>query len=269
MPDGWGYAAGEGAEAFSNALWPTLNYQVSRAQQQLQAGIEKEKLRLQQEQAKLEAEATRVAINQGNFALTKANFELEKAKQIEEDVQKAAEKLHPAPQMTEITKSVKAGKKMGFPKFQQMREKVKGERAFARLQAREAPGQFAKSLKDKETDLKSTDQLRAQVLENPSDFPKELHDYFTKGKETDQTAQYLRVYGQYYKDYLDREENLPIMNIMRESQGLPPLPEMTFAQYTQNIISQFGQAMGAPISGGKVTISPKDEIIFNLGGEEE
>jgi hypothetical protein len=114
MPDGWGYAAGEGAEAFSNALWPTLNYQVSRAQQQLQAGIEKEKLRLQQERAKLEAEATRVSIAQGNQALNQANYRLEKSQEKEKDIEELAKTLFPdaeqGPRKKEFYQKKKAGR---------------------------------------------------------------------------------------------------------------------------------------------------------------
>lgn len=49
MPEGLGRALGAGAEAFQGALLPTLNYRMAIAQNQLQAGMQKERLAMDKE----------------------------------------------------------------------------------------------------------------------------------------------------------------------------------------------------------------------------
>lgn len=55
--EGTGFALGEGAEAFQGALFPTLNYRIARAQQQLQVGMQKERLAMDKEKQAISIQA--------------------------------------------------------------------------------------------------------------------------------------------------------------------------------------------------------------------
>lgn len=60
---GWGEAIGEGAEAFSQALHPTMSYNIAKAQQQIQAGIQKERLEMDKELQAMQMERLQLTVD--------------------------------------------------------------------------------------------------------------------------------------------------------------------------------------------------------------
>lgn len=68
MPEGLGYALGEGAEAFSGTFSSTRNYKIAIAQQQLQVSMQKERLAMDQQRQAMEMETMQQALDRSNIA---------------------------------------------------------------------------------------------------------------------------------------------------------------------------------------------------------
>lgn len=83
-----------------------------------------------------------------------------------------------------------------------------------------------------------------------------------KGKSPDISL--LRLYGGFQKDFLDYQSKLPITNMLRQSQGLEPLPEIrTLEEYVLNIIPKKQGATQIAVPGLlDGTIAPEDSALF-------
>lgn len=285
---GWGYAAGEGAEAFAGSLQGMLNYRLARAQQQMQVGIEKERLRLDQQKAILDQERIDQDIRQSqayieNLAAETGRKEKELAmkERIQKTAETTAESKFPKPTTADVMGQAKKGR--GFPTS--ALEK-KGKEQFAKRE--EFVGRVMTEGFPKENPL-SYSELKADVILRPDKYSKETRDFFMTRNSQDGSTQEERYIERLLDPDVSEEkkklirqvmnideiDSVPIDDINKVLNNLYPISPVTgkranlpedmnpgsfeFLQHGADLINRLKS--GKAPEGTEIPVKPKDDYI--------
>lgn len=253
-------AIGELLRQLTGTLQQGRDFNLQRANARASAAIRIQELQLDKEKRKIEEERTRQQISRSETEQRAKELEIRADLATERRTRKL-EKIVAAARTVPTSEEGKP-----FAAFE--RGPLSDERVVGALEELDRPVGARLAARVEEGAL-TAPQRRSRRIEEErtvglTEETAERTRLLREGKDPDEIAQ-IRLFRDLRRDYNQYIQGLPITNILRDQQGQAPLPELTFEQYTSQIIGGRGLPSQTITVPGLLpgNVASEDSLIFN------